>query len=252
VFSSDLAARQTLQGRPEDAWKTGQIGQNVAGYDVFTGSFLPNQAGGASPDQDVDGDHSFAPEAGSVDQSTGIVTNIDYRSAVIAIDASANYNVGDKITIGSIKSLGLADKNSTNQLMTFTIVAKPSATSITIYPKPIAADDAALSLLEKAYANVDTTISDDDTVARLNTDAIAKVNLFWDKSAIEVVGGVIPAELFKQYDGMKVISDTMSNGQTLYLVYDGTLEDMSFRYRLFTWYGITVCNPSNCGMAIHY
>ena len=252
TFSTDLAARQTLQGRPAETWDKGQIGENVAEFNVFTGSYLPNLVGGASPATTVTGNQSFAPEAGSVNTATGLVTNVDYRSAVIPVAASASYNIGDKVTIGAIESVGLADKNSTGQLMTFTIVAKPTGTSITVFPKPIAADDAALSDLEKAYANVDTTIANADVVARLNIDASAKANLFWDKSAIEVIGGTIPAELFSEFDGMKVISDTMSNGQTMYLVYDGNLADMSFRYRLFTWYGITMCNPQNAGVAVTF
>ena len=48
-FAQDLAARQTLQGRPADTWANGQIGSNVAEFDVFTGSFLPTLAGGADP-----------------------------------------------------------------------------------------------------------------------------------------------------------------------------------------------------------
>jgi hypothetical protein len=251
-FGKDLAARQTLQGRPEEVWSMGQIGKNIAEFDIYTGSYLPNLVGGASPAATVTGNQTFAPEAGSVDTLTGIVTNVDYRSAVIPVSASASYNVGDKVTIGAIESVGLADKNSTGQLMTFTIVAKPTGTSLTISPKPIAADDTALSALEKAYANVDTTISNADVVARLNIDASAKTNLFWDKSAIEVIGGTIPAELFSEFDGMKVISDTMSNGQVMYLVYDGNIADMSFRYRLFTWYGITMCNPQNAGVAVTF
>jgi hypothetical protein len=252
TFSADLAGRQTLNGRPESTWKTGQIGQNVAEFDVYTGSYLPNLVGGADPATTVSADQSFAPTGGSVDTATGIVTNVDYRSATIPVVASASYNVGDKVTIGAIESVGLADKNATGQLMTFTVVAKPDATSLTIYPKPIAADDAALSTLEKAYANVNTTISSGDQVNRVNIDATAKTNLFWDKSAVEVLGGTIPAQLFRQFDGMKVISDTMANGQQLYMVYDGDINTMSLRYRLFTWYGVTVANPQNCGVAVSY
>ena len=136
--------------------------------------------------------------------------------------------------------------------MTFTVIDVPDGTSLTVYPKPIALDDAALSVLEKAYANVDTTISDSDAIARLNTDALSKVNLFWDKSAIEVLGGTIPAELFAQYDGMKVITDTMANGQQMYMVYDGDLAKLTFRYRIFTWYGITICDPQNVGVAMTF
>ena len=252
LFGKDLAARQTVQGRPEDVWAKGQIAGNVAEFDVYTGSYLPNLVGGANPAATVTGNQTFAPEGGSVDTSTGIVTNVDYRSATIPVSASASYNIGDKVTIGAIQSVGLADKNPTGQLMTFTVLAKPTSTSLTISPKPIAADDAALSALEKAYANIDTTLKNTNTVDRLNIDASNKVNLFWDKSAVEVLGGTIPAELFGQYDGMKVVTDTLSNGLQMYLVYDGDIADMSFRYRLFTWYGITMCNPQNAGVAVTF
>lgn len=255
TFASDLAGRQTLQGRPEsDAWSKGQLGANVAGFDVFTGSFLPNLAGGADPATTVTGDQSFAPEGGSVNTATGVVTNVDYRIADIAVAASASYNVGDKVTFTNgattVKAVGLADKTDTGQAMTFTIVGKPDATTIQVYPKPIALDDPALSATEAQYANIDTQILDTATVDRLNTDASDKTNLFWDKDAIEVISGTIPAELFKQFDGMKVISNRMKNGQTMYMVYDGNIETMNFRYRLFTWYGITVADPSRVGVAV--
>ena len=251
-FSKDLAGRQTLQGRPEETWKTGQIGQNVAEFDVYTGSYLPNLAGGANPATTCTGAQSFVPEGGSVNNTTGVVTNVDYRIADIVVADSSSYNVGDKVSIGAIEAIGLADKNSTGQLMTFTVVDKPDGTTLSIYPKPIAADDAGLSTLELAYANVDTGIAGGETVDRLNIDTSAKTNIFWDKSAIEVLGGTIPANLFSEYDGMKVLTDTMANGQQLYMVYDGNLNDMSFRYRLFTWYGITMCNPQNAGVAVTY
>jgi hypothetical protein len=256
LFGQDLAARQTLQGRPEETWSTGQIGQNIAEFDVYTGSFLPNLTGGADPATTVTGNQSFAPEGGSVNTSTGVVTNVDYRIANLVVAASTSYNIGDKVTISNsgttIKALGKADKTDTGQAMTFTVVGKPDSTHLQIYPKPIAADDSALSTLEKAYANIDTVILNAATVNRVNIDASKKTNLFWDKEAVEVIGGTIPAELFSQYAGMKVITDTMSNGQDMYMIYDGDLATMSFRYRIFTWYGITVCDPSNCGVAVTY
>ena len=249
-YASDLAGRQTLQGRPEETWTKGQIGQNVAEFDVYTGSYLPTLTGGASPDTTVTGNQSFAPEGGTVDAVTGVATNVDYRQAVIPVAASASYNVGDKVTIGAVKAVGLDDKTDTDQLMTFTIVAKPSGTSITVYPKPIAADDAGLTALEKAYANVDTTISNLDVVARLNTAASTKSNLFWDKDAVEVLGGTIPADLMAQFDGKKVINMGMKNGLNMYMVYDGNITDMTLRYRLFTWYGITIKDPQRVGVAL--
>ena len=254
-FANDLAGRQTLQGRPDETWRTGQIGANIAEFDIFTASFLPNLVGGADPATTVTATQSFKPEAGSV-TATGIVTNVDYRVATLPVAASASYNIGDKVTIANagvtIKALGLADKSDTGVAMTFTIVAKPSGTSITVYPKPIAVNDAGLSTLEKAYANVNTQILNTATVNRVNTDASKKSNLFFDKDAVEVLGGTIPANLFRQFDGFQVINSTMKNGQSMYMVYDGNLNDMSLRYRLFTWYGVTIKDPSRCGVAVTF
>ncbi len=256
-FAKDLAARQTVQGRPEDAaWTQGQIGNNVAEFNVYTASFLPNLVGGADPATTVNGDQSFAPEGGSVDATTGVVSNVDYRSATISVVASAGYNVGDKVTFSNtavpVESIGLADKSATGQAMTFTIVALPTGTSITVYPKPIALDDGALTVTELAYANTNTLILTGATVDRLNTDASAKTNLFWDQDAVEVIGGTIPAELFKQFDGMQVIQSTMKNGQEMYIIYDGQIDKLSFRFRIFTWFGITVKDPSRVGVAVSF
>jgi len=256
TFGKDLAARQTIQGQPADTWAKGQIGNNIADFDIYTGSYLPNLVGGADPATTVTGNQSFAPEAGSVNTATGVVTNVDYRIASIAVAASASYNVGDKVSFANagttVKSLGLADKTDTNQAMTFTVVGKPDGTTIQVYPKPIAVDDPALSVLEKAYANIDTRILNAATVNRLNIDASNKTNLFWCKEAVEVLGGTIPAELFSQFDGMRVITDTMENGQQLYMVYDGDIAKLTFRYRIFTWYGITIANPSAVGVAVTF
>lgn len=257
LFSADLAGRQTLQGQPDATWKTGMLGNNIAGFDgVYTGSFLPNLVGGADPATTVTGNQSFGPLGGTVVTSTGVVTNNDYRIASIPVAASGSYNVGDKVTFANagttVKALGLASKDSTDQAMVFSIVGKPDATTIQVYPKPIAADDAALSDLEKAYANIDTVILNAATVNRVNTDASNKTNLFWDKSAVEVLGGALPANLFAELAGKKVVQETLSNGLEMYMVYDGDIMRADFTFRLLTWYGITIANPSNCGVAVTF
>jgi len=255
-YAKDLAARQTLQGRPAETWANGQIGQNVAEFDVYTGSFLPNLIGGADPATTVTANQSFAPTAGTVNAVNNTVTNVDYRYATVAVTASASYNIGDKVTFANggvtVKAVGLADKSNTGIAMTFTVTGKPTGTSLQISPKPIAFDDPALSALEKSYANVDTRILSAATVNRVNIDASKKTNLFYDKDAVEVLGGTIPAELFKSFDGLKVINQTMKNGLKMYMIYDANMINMQFRFRLFTWYGITIKDPSRCGVAVSF
>jgi len=77
-----------------------------------------------------------------------------------------------------------------------------------------------------------------------------RANLFYDNDAIEVIGGDVPMELMGEFDGMKVISETMSNGLNMYMVYDARLDDLRLRYRLFTWYGITAKDPSRMGVSV--
>ena len=72
-FASDLAGRQTLQGRPEsEAWSKGQIGANVAEFNIYTGSYLPTLTGGAGATT-ASSTQSFVPEGGSVDPASMLV-----------------------------------------------------------------------------------------------------------------------------------------------------------------------------------
>jgi len=254
TFGSDLAGRQTVQGRPERTWDSGQIGQNVAEFDVYTGSFLPNLVGGTSTSVTVTGNQSFAPEGGSV-SAAGVVTNVDYRIATIPVSSNAGFNIGDKIKFRNagvdVLAVGLDDKVSTGQAMTFTIVAKPTG-AISVYPKPIALNDGTLTETELAYANINTVILNGATITRLNVDATAKTNLFWNKDAVEVIGGTIPANYFKEFNGHKVLNTTMKNGQPVYMIYSADMLTMKFSFRLFTWYGITIRNPSAVGVATRW
>lgn len=251
-YGQDLAGRQTLQGRPADTWKTGQIGRNIAGADIYSGSFLPSLSGNAAGNTTTTAALSDKPEGGTVNTATNTVTNIDYRTSTLTVVAVVNYAVGDRVkfTIGGVdvQSLGLEDKTPSGQAMTAVITALPNATSITVFPKLIAVNDAGLSALEKAYANIDTQVANGATVTKLNNYAGSKkVNLFFCKGAVQVTGGNAPVGLLNEFGGMKVLTDTMSNGQVMYMAYDGNLEKLSFTARLFTWYGETMLDPSAAG-----
>ncbi len=260
VYAQDLAERGTLSGRPEDSYRTGQIGREVAQFDVYSGSYLPTLAGGASPDTTVTGNQSFVPE-GTTTVGAAMI-NVDYRVATIPVADNRMYNVGDKIMftnvtglpLGPVRALGLADKTDTGQPMTFTVAAKPATgqTMIDIYPKPIALDDTALDAEQRAVANINTTIKNNATVVRLNIDASARVNIFWAKDSIEVIGGDAPIELLAEFGGQQVISSTMSNGQKMYMAYDGDIDTLTFKCRLFTWWGLVNKNPMGNGVGIRF
>ena len=247
-FAQELAGRETLKGRPADTWLTGQIGSNVAEFDVFTGSFtkaLGTPGAGAST---TTADVSEKPEGGSVDAITKVVTNIDYRTGIFPVVSGAAYNVGDVVTAGAVKSIGLASKDVNAALMTFKIVGI-SGNNLSVFPKPIALDDPALSTLEKAYANIDTQILSGDTVAVVNTST-DRSNIFWAKDSIQMIGGDCPWNLASEFGGMKVISKKLASGITCYMIYDANSKTANFSYRLFAWYGLGNRNPMANGVAM--
>ena len=247
-FGQDLAARQTLQGRPETTWSTGQIGQNIAGFDIHTGSFTKALATPGVGGSTITADVSEKPEAGNVDPVTKVVTNVDYRNGTLPVALGTAYAVGDVVYVAGVKSVGLASKDVNAADMTFKVVGI-SGNNLTVFPKPIALDDPALSDLEKAYANINTQIKSGDAVdvANSSTD---RTNIFWAKDSLQMIGGDCPWNLASEFGGMKVISKQLASGVTCYMIYDANSKTANFSYRLFVWYGLGNRNPMANGVAM--
>ena len=167
---------------------------------------------------------------------------------MLPVASGAAYTVGDVVTVGAVESIGLASKDESGQLMTFKIVGI-TGNNLTVFPKPIAADDAALSTLEKAYANINTQMLSGATVDIVNTSA-DRTNIFWAKDSIQMIGGDCPWNLASEFAGMKTISKQLASGVTCYMIYDADLKTANFNYRFFVWYGLGNRNPMANGVAI--
>lgn len=250
-ISSDLANRTAMGKLPEEVYKRGMIAAQTAGFDIYESSYLSAITGGATPAvATVDTTVSQAPVANQT--AAGIILPVDYRisDAIAFTGANAgDFNVGDRIKFTGVNSVGLADKTDTGQEMTFVIVGK-SGSSYQLYPRPIALNDAALSDAELAYANIATQITAGTAAVRLNVDASASANAFWVNDSIEIVDGDAPLEYLGQKDGMQVLSTSLSSGTKLYMAYQGSINDLSLKCRLFTWYDVVNKDPSRNGIAV--
>lgn len=248
-ISADLAGRQTLTDIAKEAYVKGMMFKNTAGFDIYESSYLGTLAGGALAGVTSTATVSQAPVASFV--SAGITLPVDYRiSDDIALTGTiTNLVVGDRISFANVNAVGLQDKTNTGQLMTFTVVEK-GASSIKVYPRPIAADDPALLPHQAAYANINTRIAAGAAVTKLNSDAVARNNIFWANDSVEIVDGDIPFELLGQLDGMEVMSSTLSSGTKLYIAYQGRIDDLTLRCRLFTWNDVVNIDPSRNGVAV--
>lgn len=254
-FSAELSSREYVGKDVADAYRKNYLGKMLADFDIYKSSAIRNLVGGASPDTTVPANQSFAPEGGVRDDSNleaPVVTNNDYRYMTMPFTDASGYAVGDVVKFvkggTDIQSLGLGDKNPTNDPATAKIVAI-SGNNVTLSPKFIAADDAALSTLEKAYANVDTTIDSGTVVERLNTSASVKPNLFWHMDSIEVLMGEVPLQKFGAKAGNMIEVKTES-GLMYYILWDFNTSTKIASWEVFTWYGITNCDPMQNGLIL--
>jgi len=247
-MAGNLASRTVYpDNRSELAYGTATIGEDVAGFDLVrapTYGTVPTAAGA---------DSTVATNVTEVPQGFttvgGSIQNVDYRLGTISLVSAANYQVGDVVTFAGVESLGVMDKTATGQLMTFKIVGIDT-NDISVYPKPIAANQAGITTEQAAYANISTAIVSGMACTKVNVTG-GEANAFWAKDSVCVVNGDAPLEILSEFDGMKVVSESLDNGVRLYMAYDARLDTLNARLRLFTWYGLVNKDPSRNGVAVY-
>jgi hypothetical protein len=249
IMSSDLASRTLFpNSRSEEAYAKAMIGERVAGFDrVFDVETFGNIAAAAGGTTTVASDVLEIPQ--SFITVGGSIQNVDYRFGVINLTSAATFAVGDVITFSTVNAVGLMDKTNTGSLMTFKVIAKDT-NALTVYPKPIAANQAGITTSQAAYANISTAIVSGLTASKVNV-AGGRANSFWSNDSVCFVNADGNLDVLNEFDGMKVDSQTLDNGVKLYIAYDAKLDSLNCRVRLFTWYGLVNKDPSRNGNAVY-
>ena len=243
LIEADLANRSNIAGLPDSVYTTGMLGHNVAGFDIYEGAYLPSLAGGALTGVTVATTVSQAPEA--LDSNN---MPIDYRIGTITVSSAANINAGDKLSFTGVRALGLQDKTVTTSDFTCSVISK-AGNVLTVYPKPIALNDSALSASQLAYANINTQITAGTAVTRLNSDTAAMSNVFWCNDSVEIVNGDVNAEVLGD-SSLKVLNRSMSSGTKVTLAYSGSINSLNLQVRLIAWYGLVNRDPMRNGVGL--
>lgn len=233
-------------GIPDDAYNKGMLQRQIAGIsDVYRHDKLVKM-GAQSASITVNGNQSFKPQATETAPS-GAKVPFDNRYATIPTnEATTAINVGDKFKIANLKAVSLDVKNELDYDQTFTVVATDT-NSLTISPRPIALDDGTLSDLEKAYANVSTTIKTGDTLVWLNTTARTS-NVVMAKDSLVLASNPIPFnhELFSNFRS-EAFQVGALNGM---IGYQGDLKSADGYWRIALWYDWQVERPESIGIIL--
>lgn len=246
-MASNLAGRQTLQGKPLTAYEKAYIGQ-VASFDTFkmdVARRLTAAAGGAgiTINTQVGGANFYVPKARATTAATDIV-NIDNRFQTITVSSTTNVAAGDAFTIGGAEAVHHITKGGTGQLKTYRVISVTNATTMVISPPIISAQGG--SDAELQYQNVSVTPSATAPIVFLNT-VTGYANPFWQKDAIELLPGryAVPNDA-----GTAVMRATTDQGIEVVMQKFYDINTMITKYRIDTLFGVCDKQPEMSGIML--
>ena len=186
-MASNLAARQTLTGKPLTAYEKAFVGE-VASFETYKLDYANRiVANAATVTIDTDGANiDYVPAATST--SVGGQINVDNRYQQVTVSTTTGVTAGDAFTIAGINAVHHITKQDTGQPKTFRVLSVDSATTMTISP-PLISASSTPSDAEEQYQNCKAiTVSNTAAITFLNITA-ASVNCFWHRNAIELLPG---------------------------------------------------------------
>jgi hypothetical protein len=247
-MAADLAARQTLNTMPTEAYRRSYIGE-VAGFQTFKMDYANRLTAAAGTTVTVNGANQYYTPAATSTAGTGETSNVDnrYQNLTIAV-GGGTVKVGDAFTIAGVNAVHHITKQDTGQLKTFRIIAIVSGAGgsgvVTISPAIVS--NGGSTDAEAQYKNVTATPANGAAITFLNT-AAAAVNCFWHRDAIEL----LPASLAIPTDaGADVMRATTDQGVELVMQKQFDINTQKTKYRWDTLFGVAMLQPEMAGIML--
>lgn len=247
-MASNLAGRQTMQGKPVTAYEKAYVG-TVASFETYKLDYanrLQAAAGGAGITiSTLDaGGNVYTPKA-TTTASTGEVGNVDNRFQSVTVSSTTNVVAGDCFTVATLNAVHHITKQDTGQLKTFRVISVDSATTMTISP-PIISNQVANDASAEYQNCVIGTKAANSAIVFLNTVA-GYANPFWQKDALELLPGryAVPTDA-----GTAVMRASTDQGIELVMQKFYDINTMKIKYRLDTLFGVVNKQPEMSGIIL--
>jgi hypothetical protein len=191
----------------------------------------------------------YTPTSTALDAGGLVYVNKDNRYQVISIAVTGStVKVGDCFTIAGVNAVHHITKLDTGSLKTFRITAINTGAggtgTVTITPPIISATGGTDP--EKQYQNVTAAPTNGAAITFLNT-VTAAANPFWQADAMQIwPGKYVP----KEDSGLAVMSATTDQGITVVMTRQGSINDLSTKYRWDTFYGLACMQPEMAGIEL--
>ncbi len=247
-MAADLAARQTMNQMPTEAYRRSYIGE-VAGFQTFKMDYANRLTAAAGTTVTVNGASQYHTPAATSTAATGETSNVDNRYQTLAITVGGGtVKVGDAFTIAGVNAVHHITKQDTGQLKTFRIVEilTGSGGTGTVKISPAIVSNGGGTDAEAQYQNVTATPANGAAITFLNI-ADAPVNCFWHRDAIEL----LPASLAVPTDaGADIMRATTDQGVELVMQKQFDINTQKTKYRWDTLYGVALVQPEMAGIML--
>ena len=247
-MASNLAARQTMTGKPVTAYEKAFVG-HLANFDTYKLDYAVRQAaalggGGITMNTLVAGANYYTPVATRV-AATGEQSNVDNRYQTITVSSTTNVVAGDCFTVATLDAVHHITKGDTGRLKTFRVISVPSATTLVISPPMITGQGATDAEIQYQNCVINTPAANSALVF-LNT-VTASANPFWQKDAIEILPGryAVPTDA-----GVQVMRSTVDQGLEVVMQKFYDINTMKTKYRWDVRWGVCMKQPEMAGIML--
>ncbi|MBQ5963152.1 P22 phage major capsid protein family protein [Massilia sp. ZL223] len=247
-MASNLAGRQTLTDKALTAYERAAVG-TIANFDTFKLDYGYRLTAAAGTTVTVNGANQYYTPKATSTAGTGETSNVDNRYQNLTIGVtSGTVKVGDCFTIAGVNEVHHITKADTGSLKTFRITGIVSggggAGVVQISPPIISAGGGTDA--EKQYQNVTAAPANGAAITFLNT-AASVVAPFWQDEAFEIIPGKYQP---KEESGLSIMSATTDNGLTVTMARQGSIGDLSCKYRWDVFYGLVNLQPQMSGIEL--
>lgn len=247
-MASNLAGRQTLQGKTLTAYDRAFIGQ-VASFGTYKLDYANRigvASGGAITIDTRDSAVNYQiPKSVTSSPTTYERLNVDNRFQTVTVSQTTYVQPGDAFTIAGVNAVHHITKGDTGQLKTFRVISITNGTQMVISPGIVSNQVASSASTEYQNCVVNTKAAN-SAIVWLNT-AAAPINCFWQKDAIEILPGryAVPSDA-----GANVMRASTDQGIELVMQKQYDINTMKTRYRLDTIFGVVNKQPEMSGIIL--
>ncbi|QTP32815.1 hypothetical protein B7759_01393 [Burkholderia glumae] len=242
-MASNLAARQTLQGRPETAYDKAYIGE-VANFGVYKMDYAPRITAAAGGAITIGAANQFYVPQATTAAPGGEVTNVDNRFQNITVSSTTGVQAGDSFQVAGVNSVHHITKQDTGQPKTYRVVSVVDGTHLQITPPFISGQGG--SNAEICYQNCTATPANGAAITWLNTAASA-LNPHWKRDAVELLPGRFASP---PNAGVQVLRATTDQGIEVQLSKFQDIDTLLVKYRADIFFGVAVLNTEMCGVEL--